>query len=330
MIEISIEEKVLELKFTWKIARNASDFKKNFFVKISNGRVEALGECAPNVRYGENAELIKSQFSALMSAGLCDVVNHESLMQLFGRITTCNSLRFAVESAFIHFWCKRDKISVAQYLGISSCVSTATAFTLPIMPIEEMCDFYHEHDLKRFKHLKLKINAENAQEALIEIKKVAQQPIMIDGNEAFLNPDEVLTYIDFISDKNVLFLEQPMPSKMVDEYIYLKPKSKIILMGDESITDAPDMRLIAQQFHGVNMKLQKAGGYVNGLRIINEARAAGLHNMIGCMVETSVGIGSAMNLCANIPFVDLDGFLILKEEPFHLIKETEGILNFQE
>jgi len=329
MIEISIEEKLLELKFTWKIARNASDFKKNFFIKISDGKNEALGECAPNVRYGENVELIKSQFSSLMSAGLCDVHHHESLIQLFAKINTCNSLRFAIESAFIHFWCKRDKISVAEYLNISICPSTATAFTLPIMPTEEMCDFYQKYNLQRFKHLKLKINAENAEEALVEILKVAKQPIMIDGNEAFQHPDEVLKYIDFIYAKNVLFLEQPMPAKMVEEYIYLKPKSKILLMGDESITDTPNMKVIAQQFHGVNMKLQKAGGYVNGLRIINEAKLAGLYNMIGCMVETSLGIGSAMNLCANIPFVDLDGFLILKEEPFQLITEKEGVLSFK-
>ena len=326
MIHIEITEQLLELQFTWKIARGASDFKKNFFIKISDGQFEALGETAPNVRYGENAEIILEQFASLSAKGLKEVSNHPELMALFEKVKTCNSLRFGIESAFINYWCKRDSISIEKYLGINPPKEIYTAFTMPIMHIGEMCSFYEEHELQRFKYLKLKINAENGQEALKEISQVAHQQIMIDGNEAFSHPDAVLKYIDFLKDYPILFLEQPMPSQNVEEYKYLKPKSKLLLMGDESITDAPDMDSIAQQFHGVNMKLQKAGGYVNGLRILNEARKRNLKTMIGCMVETSVGIGAAMKLCAGVDFIDLDGFLILKEDPFHFIQEINGEL----
>jgi L-alanine-DL-glutamate epimerase-like enolase superfamily enzyme len=248
------------------------------------------------------------------------------LHQLFQKITTCNSLRFGIESAFINFWSKNE---VEKYLGIAKATEIFTAFTMPIMPIEEMCDFYKKYDLKRFKYVKLKINADNGVDALKEISKVSKQEIMIDGNEAFQNPDEVLKYIEFIKKYPVAFLEQPMPSSKVEEYKQLKPKSSVLLIGDESITDNPDMDSIAQQFHGVNMKLQKAGGYINGLRIINEARKRNLKTMVGCMVETSVGIGSAMHICSNIDFIDLDGFLILKEEPFQQIEEKNGALFFK-
>ncbi len=326
MIRIELTEQLLELRFTWKISRNASDFKKNFFIKISDGELEALGETAPNVRYGESAEQILAQFSELMIKGLHEVSNHGELMNLFEKVKTVNSLRFGIESAFINYWCKKEGITVQDYLGIAPAKEIFTAFTMPIMPIGEMCSFYEERELQRFKYLKLKINAENGEEALKEISQVAHQQIMIDGNEAFSNADAVLKYIDFLKDYPVLFLEQPLPAKNVDDYKYLKPKSKVLLMGDESITDAPDMDAIAQQFHGVNMKLQKAGGYVNGLRILNEARKRKLKTMIGCMVETSVGIGSAMKLCGGVDFIDLDGFLILKEDPFHFIEEKQGEL----
>jgi len=325
MMTISLEAKTLELKFTWKIARNASDFKRNFFIKICDGDFEAMGEATPNVRYGESAELITVQFEQLQNAGLSQIQDVETLHSLFQKISTCNSLRFGIESAFINFWSRNE---VEKYLAISKAKEISTAFTMPIMPIGEMCEFYKKHDLQRFKFVKLKINAENGIDALKEISKVSKQQIMIDGNEAFQNPDEVLTYIEFIEKYPIAFLEQPMPSSKIEEYKHLKPKSSVLLMGDESITDNPDMDSIAQQFHGVNMKLQKAGGYVNGLRIINEARKRNLKTMIGCMVETSVGIGSAMHLCANIDFIDLDGFLILKEEPFKQIKERNGALFF--
>ncbi|MCX6183145.1 MAG: dipeptide epimerase [Bacteroidetes bacterium] len=326
MIQISLTEQKLELRFTWKIARGAADFKRNFFVKISDGQFDAIGETAPNVRYGESAEMIVEQFESLQRNGLQEITNHNELMVLFNKVATCNSLRFGIESAFINYWCKRDGISVEKYLGIAPAKEIYTAFTMPIMHIGEMCSFYEEHELQRFKYLKLKINAENGQEALKEISQVAHQQIMIDGNEAFTNADEVLKYIEFLKNYPILFLEQPMPSKNVEDYKYLKPKSKMLIMGDESITDAPDMDAIAQQFHGVNMKLQKAGGYVNGLRILNEARKRNLKTMIGCMVETSVGIGSAMKLCAGVDFIDLDGFMILKEDPFQLIQEKNGEL----
>ncbi len=325
-MNISLEEKTLELKFTWKIARNASDFKRNFFVKVKNSEYEALGEVAPNVRYGESAELIIEQFNQLVNKGLATITTIEMLHSLFQNVRTCNSLRFGIESAFINFWSKNE---VENYLNIPKAKEIFTAFTMPIMPIEEMCGFYNKYNLKRFKYLKLKINAENGVEALKEISKVSKQQIMIDGNEAFQNPDEVLKYIEFIQKYPVAFLEQPMPSTKIDEYKYLKPKSSILLMGDESITDSPDMDSIAQQFHGVNMKLQKAGGYINGLRIINEARKRSLKTMIGCMVETTVGIRSAMCLCAGINFIDIDGFLILKEEPFQLIEEKNGQVFFK-
>ena len=329
MIQIDISEQRLELLYTWKIARSASDYKTNFFVRISDGKIQAIGEVAPNVRYGENSDLILAQFEALKNKALSQISNHSELMSLFQQVSTCNSLRFGIESAFVNYWSAKEGISVPQYLGIAPCSKVFTTFTMPIMPIGEMCAFYEAHHLQRFKSIKLKINAENGYDALKEISKVAKQHFMIDGNEAFLNPEEVLKYIDFLKDYPVLFLEQPMPAAQVSDYRYLKPKSNILLMGDESITDQPDMDAIAAQFHGVNMKLQKAGGYVNGLRILNEARKRNLKTMIGCMVETSVGIASAMHLCENVDFVDLDGFLILKEEPFGLAVENEGALVFQ-
>jgi L-Ala-D/L-Glu epimerase len=76
------------------------------------------------------------------------------------------------------------------------------------------------------------------------------------------------------------------------------------------------------------MKLMKAGGYMNGLKILNEARKHGLKTMIGCMIETTLGISSAMNICSNINYIDLDGSFIIKNEPFKLITENNGRLNF--
>ncbi len=117
-----------------------------------------------------------------------------------------------------------------------------------------------------------------------------------------------------------------MPARKATEYQFLKKNSLYPVFADESVTDQPDFSSLRHQFHGINMKLMKAGGYLNGLRILQETQKQGLLPMIGCMVETSLGIWSAMQLCAGIRYADLDGFLILKDEPLGLVKEQDGNL----
>lgn len=326
MVYYKLEEQLLELKYTWKIARNSSDTKINFFIRITDNFHEGIGEVAPNVRYGESSALIKQQFEMLIQNGLESIENLLSLTSLLSHSSVCNSLRFGIESAFVHYLHKKENKSVFEFLNIQKPTEIFTAFSMPIMPIEELCAFYNKHDLKRFKHLKLKVNAENAVVAFREISKVAQQPIMVDGNETWQNPDDVLNYIKTLNSNKLLFIEQPMPAAATEAYEYLKPKSSIEIIADESVTNSADMSQLTKQFHGINMKLMKAGGYLKGIEILNSARENGLKTMIGCMVETSVGIMSAMNLCANVDYIDLDGFLIIKGEPFQLIDEHEGQL----
>jgi L-alanine-DL-glutamate epimerase-like enolase superfamily enzyme len=328
MVYYKLEEQLLELKYTWKIARNSSDTKINFFIHISDNQHQGIGEVAPNVRYGETSELIKSQFDTLVKKGLENINNLSSLTHLLSLNEVCNSLRFGIESAFIHYWCKKENKNVATFLNVAQPNEIFTTFSLPIMPINELSSFYLKHDLKRFKHIKLKVNAENAIEAFNEISKVAHQPIMVDGNETWLNPDDVLSFIQKLNTSKLLFIEQPIPATLTDAYEYLKPKSSVEIIADESVTNNADMSQLKHQFHGINMKLMKAGGYVKGLEILNSARKNGLKTMIGCMVETSLGISSAMNLCSNIDYIDLDGFLIINNEPFKLINEHHGQLTF--
>ena len=118
-----------------------------------------------------------------------------------------------------------------------------------------------------------------------------------------------------------------MPAALESEYVYLKQKSPYDIYADESVLDKPDFESLAQQFHGVNMKLMKAGGYLNGKRILEEAANSGLKTMIGCMVETSLGIWSALQLGSLAQTADLDGFLIVKSEPFNMVREEKGILH---
>ena len=326
MLRWHIEAKELHLCYTWKISRNSSDSRTNLFIRVADQHYVGIGEAAPNIRCNETADALTNQFSDLIDHGLELVRSLEDLQMLLSIHVPANALRFAIESAYIHYNCQRLNISVGEFLGVALPLAVPTAFTLPIMDPGLIKSFILENNLTRFQPLKIKVNGENALDLIREVNKSSNCPLIIDGNEAWDDPDIILKVMEQLHAYPIVMLEQPMPAAQVEEYIYLKQHTKYDLFADESVTNHADFNLIAKQFHGVNMKLMKAGGYLNGKFILEQARRQGLKTMIGCMVETSLGIWSALQLCQGIGIADLDGFLILKEEPFGIVQEREGKL----
>ncbi|HSI89942.1 MAG TPA: enolase C-terminal domain-like protein, partial [Adhaeribacter sp.] len=316
MLNWQIEALALELRYTWKIARNASEGKINLFVRVADENFTGIGEAAPNIRYHETPENLIVQFGELVAAGLPLVTSLEELIDLLEASEPANSLRFAIESAYIHFICQKLGLSVPDYLGAPEPVALATTFSLPIMEPAKIAGFIQENQLNRFSALKVKVNRESCLDLVQETARNFSGPLLIDGNEAWTEPETLLVFLEKLAPYNIMFIEQPMPAAEEDAFIYLKQRSPYELYADESVLDQPDFEVLKQQFHGINMKLMKAGGYLNGKRILEEANCWGLKTMIGCMVETSLGIWSAMQLSQFAQTADLDGFLILKDDPF--------------
>lgn len=332
MLRWKIEPLRLDLKYTWKISRNASEFKINSIIEVTDGTSSGKGEAAPNIRYNETPEKLLSDFArfeaSVSKIKLAD--GPEALQQfvsLLDGLQLANALRFGIEQAFVHYLCSKSKRSIFELLGIPRPAPKATCYTLPIMEAGRMRSFFEENRLQRFAFIKIKVNAQSGFEDVTELSGICGQPIMVDGNEAWKNPDEVLEFIDGIKNLNIAFVEQPLPAKLNVEYEYLKTRSPLPLMADESVLATPDFDALQRQFHGINMKLMKAGGYLNGLRILREAQSRGMDTMIGCMVETTLGIWGAVSLSSFCHYLDVDGYMILKNEPFALVKEEQGLVS---
>ncbi|MDZ4669121.1 MAG: dipeptide epimerase [bacterium] len=324
-MEWTIEKIKLDLKYTWKISRNVSTYKENLLVQCGHFGHFGLGEVAPNIRYDETPENLLAEFYAMQDALKdCPSTLPEFELWLSG-FKIHNALRFGIESAFIHWLVKDKNTTIYDLLNIAKPNKVASCYTLPIMDESDIENFYRTYKLHRFNYLKVKVNDAAALDMIKEICKLGTHKIMIDANEAWKDLDELLRFIPRLNIYPIEFIEQPMPAHMVAEYMELKKHSELCIMGDESVLNLPDFDLLEKQFHGVNMKLMKAGGYVNGLRILREAKARGMRTMIGCMVETTLGIKSAWSLCAEAEYADLDGCLIVGNEPFHLLKEDNGL-----
>ena len=137
----------------------------------------------------------------------------------------------------------------------------------------------------------------------------------MEANAAWKDPEEARTKIDWLAGQGVEFVEQPMPERS-PEMKELKPASSLPLFADEDSRRPEDVPEITDMFHGINIKLTKCGGLREARKMIYTARSLGLKVMLGCMVESSLGITAASHLSPLVDYTDLDGHLLLKHDPF--------------
>ena len=322
---------LLPLRYVWKISRNASSAKTNLLLHVAGQGHTGTGEAAPNVRYGETPELLTQQFEHLLAQGLAQAESLAGLHALLAAHPVAHALSFALESGLVQWLAARAGQPVWQWLGVPRPAGAVpTAFSLPIMEVGEVAGFLREQAAVRFQLLKIKVNQAEGLELLREVARVLPgHPLLVDGNEAWPDADSVLRFlgeVQALPGLHLRLLEQPLPAALAADYRYLRPRSAVPLVADESVTDTADFGEIARQFHGVNVKLMKAGGFLRGIELLRQTRAHGLLPMLGCMVETSVGIAAALQISALADVHDLDGFLIVKDEPFGLVIETGGSL----
>ncbi len=321
----------LPLRFVWKISRNASTTKTNLVVQVAGAGHTGRGEAAPNVRYAESPALLQQQFAALQAAGLARVETLDDLDALRAACPVAHALGFALEAALVQWLAARAGQPLWQWLGVPPpAAAVPTAFTLPIMPPGEVAAFLAAQRATRFHLLKVKVDAAGGLDLLREVARVLPgHALLVDGNEAWADADALLRFLEqarAVPGLRMALLEQPLPAARAADYRYLRPRAGVPLLADESVTDDADFEDIARQFHGVNVKLMKAGGLRRGVELLRRTRAHGLRPMLGCMVETSLGIAAALQISALADIHDLDGILIIQDEPFGLVREEDGAL----
>ncbi|MEJ8801449.1 enolase C-terminal domain-like protein [Pontibacter sp. H249] len=326
MLTWQIEALHLKLKYKTKAAVCSGQARINFLVQVSDGALSGFGEAAPQLRFGETPELLLQQYQVLLLAGLAQVKSMENLLELLTEHQPINSLRFAVEAAYLHYYCQINTIPINQLLGQRPPHNQPTSFSLPAMEPELALAYMQQQRVNRFCCLKLRVTPEIDAQLVNNLLRISDRPLMLEGCESWNDPDALLYFVNALDKDRVVSIEQPMPASMGHAYAHIKSKMPIPVIADESITDEADFDLLREEFHGVNIKLMKAGGYLNAVRLLRLARKYGMMTMIGSMVETSLGIWCAMQLSSGFDFASLDGFLMLTEEPFKLVKEHNGIL----
>lgn len=319
-MDLEISSIKLDLSVPWKLSRNESLFKNNFIVTLKDAGFSAASEVAPNIRYGETPEIITQEFSIFKSLP-------GSFEERLEARPWKHSLRFALESAFLNLQAQKNGQSLASLLGLKGPFETETCFSVPIMEIADVEAYVKK--LTRFKSLKIKVNKDCALALVQEVHRCAPEALLrVDGNEAWDSLEDYLKFEKAVSHLPIEFIEQPFAAARKDLYRALFPQTKFCIMADESIEDVDNLDELKTMFHAVNVKLMKTGSLLKGRDLLIRARSLGLKTMVGCMIESGLGISYALYLSELVDWADLDGFLLIKNNPFPLIEEREGVVRF--
>lgn len=318
----------LELQNVWTISRNSSRFKENVFVKLEKDGITAFGEAAPNIRYGESARLtqqmIERTAEAFCAADLtnCAQVKEEIIDP---SIINQNCARAALDIAMIDYAAKRLNLPLYQMLERDPADTPVTSFSIGIdTPDEIKRKVLQAAD---FPVLKIKLGTDHDEAIISAVRSVTDKPIRVDANEGWTDKETAITKIDWLSRHiGVEFIEQPMPAHMLRETAWVRRRVDIPFIADEAVKTAADIPALSQVYDGINIKLMKAGGIQEALGMIHVARAVGLKIMLGCMIESSLAITAAAHISPLVDWADLDGNLLITNDPFSGVKVKNGKL----
>lgn len=320
-MEVAARIVTLRLAETFVIAREAQDTADVVQVELTHGGVTGRGEAAPIERYGESAA---SAHAYLESAAPLLGDDPFALEEIEARLPAGeNAARAALDAALHDLQGKLMGVPVWRLLGLPR-TGPPTSWTVWLGDPDDMAR-RAEAAAPRFRRLKLKLGGGDGLdvERVRAVRSVTGLPLQVDVNE-WWSPDEALENVQRLAELGVAYCEQPLPAG--DEGgRALKERSPIPIYVDEDCHRLDSVAACAEVAHGINIKLAKSGGIREAIRMAHAARALGLGVMLGCMVESGLGIAAGCAVAPLCDHVDLDGNLLLAEDPNPGVAFVDGV-----
>lgn len=319
----------LRLKHVFRISRNAREFVPTMILKLEHDGIEAYGEASPNVRYGEDIETLNAFFSKVDLSRFESPFAGEEISRFVDLLEPGNnSAKCAIDVA-LHDWVgKKLNIPLWKMWGLNPETAPLSSFTIAIDSKEIVQQKVREAE--EFPILKIKVGLENDREMIDAIREITDKPLYVDANEGWKTRETAIESVKWLKDRNVVFIEQPMPAEQFEDIKWLRDHSEIPLIADESVHHLHDIPKLAAAFDGINIKLMKSGGLREATRMIHAARAQKMKVMMGCMIESAVGISAAAQLSPLLDYCDLDGNVLINNDPFAGCRNVKGRLKLTE
>lgn len=325
----------LRFAYPWSISSSVASGGKTcsgvVFVALeaSDGLV-GIGEAAPSARYDETSETVV-RFLASIDPGRLRFDDLEGSMAYLDEVARDNfAAKAAINLALLDGAAKRAGQPLFDFLKLGFTEGRhVTSFSIGIDQrevIEQKVLAAQEYPV-----LKLKVGGPGDKATMQAVREIVpEKPIRVDANEAWRTKEQALSEIEALaSHGNIEFVEQPMPAAVpTSSWVWLRERSPLSLFGDESYRRAEDLSRCIDCFDGVNIKLVKTGGMTGALEALSAARRSGLKTMLGCMAESSLLISAAAHLAELTDYLDLDGNLLIANDPYRGVRVRAGVMSF--
>ncbi|HYD53371.1 MAG TPA: dipeptide epimerase, partial [Gemmatimonadaceae bacterium] len=278
---------------------------------------EGWGEAAPNRFYGETPESALGALARLEPVlAETDAWALEDVEHRMNQALRFNgSVKSAVSAAMHDLAGKRLGVPLWKLWGLDPARAPRSSYTIAIAPSDEELA-RRVRDAAGYPILKIKLGTDRDAQIIRTVRMAAPDALLrVDANAAW-TPKHALSMIELLMDYGVEFVEQPLPPHDLEGLRFVRERSPLPIIADESCVTATDIPRLAGVVDGINIKLSKCGGLREALRMIATARAHGMLVMCGCMIETSLGITQAAHLAPLLDFADLDGAALLSDDPY--------------
>lgn len=316
----------LELEHTWTIARGSADFKEYNYVTLEQDHVIGYGEAAHNARYGESLESVRAFLEA--SRDLLQQAEPRHFYDLSRKFHAFEegqcAAKAALDMALLDWVTKKLGVPLYRFWGLDKGKTPLTSYSIGIDRPEIVREKIRAAE--GFPILKIKLNGENDEAIMHAVREATARVVRVDANEGWKDRRQALEKIHWLKELHVEFVEQPMPAGQLEEVAWLRAHSPLPLVADEDVRTAKDIPALAGAYDGINIKIMKAGGLQEALRMMHVARAHGLKIMLGCMIESALGITAAAHLSPLADWADLDGNLLIKNDPYRGVTVAQGRL----
>jgi L-alanine-DL-glutamate epimerase-like enolase superfamily enzyme len=314
---LRMEAEYLELRtrHPFIIARGGQSDYRTVWVRLrDHDGHEGWGEAAATKFYGETPESVLSALNYYAAALPADPFDLEETERRWELLIHGNPAARAALSAALHDLIgKRLGVPVYRLWGLDPARAPRSSFTIGIDTAEKMRAKVLE--AAEYPILKVKLGTERDVEILRTIRDATDREIRVDANCGW-TVKQAIGMLPVLREFGVTVLEQPLPPHELDGLAEITRRADIPVIADESCRTAVDIPPLVGKVDGINIKLAKCGSLREAIRMIAIARAHGLLVMVGCMIESSIGITAAAHFTPLVDIVDLDGAALLANDPF--------------
>ena len=305
------------------ISRSTHTYYDIVYIYISDGEYIGRGEAAPSVRYDESTNQIITHLKSIDN--IDNNLNlEEGAFWCKKNSNGISSLEAALSTAWLDLWTKKNNRRISGYFN-SGKNMLYTSFTIAIGDLDLIPKKIEEAKSYNILKIKLGINEQHDKNIIKLIRKETDKIIRVDANEGW-DLDTGKKMCKWLADHNVEFVEQPFKAQNLGDTAKLREVSPLPLIADENSIKSSNIPDIAHAFDGINIKLMKCGSLFEAKKMIDLARKYDMKIMLGCMVESSIGITAMSNLSPQVDFADLDGNLLIDNDPYIGVKVVDGKL----